>query len=175
MQHGNTIEISAGVVGIDEACSGIRSFQATLMISLFLGELYRLSPLRRTILCLSGFAMSFLFNLGRTLLLTGCSGARQRAAFTGPWTRRLAYNHLARATPNAYLVEQKLDILRSLGGRIDEHIERSAVESRKKRAGRGARIRLTRNGPGVTAHRVDDPDAPEGSLVSGDEPQEAQR
>ena len=36
-----------------------------------------------------------------------------------------------------------LDILRSLGGRIDERIERSAVESRKKRAGRGARIRLT--------------------------------
>ena len=31
-----------------------------------------------------------------------------------------------------------------LGGRIDEHIERSAVESRKKRAGRGARVQRAR-------------------------------
>ena len=40
VQHGNVIEVSTGMVGIDEACSGIRSLQATLMISLFLGELY---------------------------------------------------------------------------------------------------------------------------------------
>jgi len=35
--HGNVIEISSGMVGIDEACSGIRSFQATVMIALFFG------------------------------------------------------------------------------------------------------------------------------------------
>ena len=69
MQHGNTIEISTGVLGIDEACSGIRSFQATLMISLFLGELHRLSLLRRVLFCLSGFVMSFVFNMARTMLL----------------------------------------------------------------------------------------------------------
>jgi exosortase/archaeosortase family protein len=57
-------------VGIDDACSGIRSFQATLMISLFLGELYRLTVLRRTALCLAGFVLSFIFNVGRTGLLT---------------------------------------------------------------------------------------------------------
>jgi exosortase len=70
IQHGNVIEVAGGVVGIDEACSGIRSFQATLMISLFLGELYRLSVLRRAVLCLAGFALSFIFNVGRTGLLT---------------------------------------------------------------------------------------------------------
>ena len=43
MPHGNVIEVATGEVGIDEACSGIRSFQATLMISLFLGEFYRLN------------------------------------------------------------------------------------------------------------------------------------
>ena len=32
MPHGNVIEVATGEVGIDEACSGIRSFQATLMI-----------------------------------------------------------------------------------------------------------------------------------------------
>jgi exosortase len=69
LQRGNVIEISTGLVGIDDACSGIRSFQATLMISLFLGELYRLSVLRRLALVLSGFALAFVFNVGRTLLL----------------------------------------------------------------------------------------------------------
>ena len=69
MPHGNVIEVATGVVGIDEACSGIRSFQATLMISLFLGEFYRLSAFRRTVLCLAGFTFSLLFNLARMSLL----------------------------------------------------------------------------------------------------------
>jgi len=40
IQHGNVIEVSTGMVGINDACSGIRSFQSSLMISLFLGEYY---------------------------------------------------------------------------------------------------------------------------------------
>ncbi len=70
VQHGNVIEVITGLVGIDDACSGIRSFQATLMLSLFFGEFYRLSILRRFSLCLAGFALSFIFNFGRTSLLT---------------------------------------------------------------------------------------------------------
>jgi exosortase/archaeosortase family protein len=76
LQHGNAIEVSTGVVGIDEACSGIRSLQATLMISLFLGELYRLTVLRRVWLLVLGFVLAFAFNMGRTLLLTGIASAR---------------------------------------------------------------------------------------------------
>jgi exosortase len=67
--HGNVIEVATGQVGIDEACSGIRSFQATLMISLFLGEFYRLNFSRRLLLVLGGFALSFAFNLARMSLL----------------------------------------------------------------------------------------------------------
>ena len=70
IQHGNVIEIATGRVGIDEACSGIRSFQAALMLSLFFGELYRLTVRRRVWLVLLSFALAFLFNVGRTLLLT---------------------------------------------------------------------------------------------------------
>ena len=53
--HGNVIEVSTGMVGIDEACSGIRSFQSSLMISLFLGEFYRLSTRSRWLLVPAGF------------------------------------------------------------------------------------------------------------------------
>ncbi len=38
LQHGNLIAFRAGLLDIDEACSGVRSLQAVLMVSLFLGE-----------------------------------------------------------------------------------------------------------------------------------------
>jgi exosortase/archaeosortase family protein len=68
--HGNVIEVATGMVGVDDACSGIRSFQATLMISLFFGELCALTVRRRVVCVFAGFALSFLFNVGRTTLLT---------------------------------------------------------------------------------------------------------
>ena len=80
LPHGNVIEVATGMVGISDACSGIRSFQATLMISLFLGELYRLSGVRRTVLCLGGFAMSFLFNLVRMSVLVWVAASKGIAA-----------------------------------------------------------------------------------------------
>ncbi len=68
--HGNIIEVSTGMVGIDEACSGIRSFQTSLMICLFLGEFYRLNCRCRWLLIPIGFGLSFAFNVGRIFTLT---------------------------------------------------------------------------------------------------------
>jgi exosortase len=69
LQHGYVIELSTGQVGIDDACTGVRSLQATLMVSLFLGEFYRLRPLRRVVLIVFGAALAFVCNIGRTFLL----------------------------------------------------------------------------------------------------------
>jgi exosortase/archaeosortase family protein len=69
MQHGNVIQLKTGLVGIDEACSGVRSLQAAIMVSLFLGELYRATWQRRIVLVVSGVLVAFLCNLGRTFLL----------------------------------------------------------------------------------------------------------
>jgi exosortase/archaeosortase family protein len=69
LQHGNVIEVKTGLIGVDEACSGVRSLQATLMVSLFFGELYRSSKLRRVVLVFSGALIAFLCNVGRTSLL----------------------------------------------------------------------------------------------------------
>ena len=68
-QHGNVIETSHGWAGIDEACSGIRSLQATLMLGLFFGELYQLMAWRRLFLIVSGIALALLCNAGRTFTL----------------------------------------------------------------------------------------------------------
>jgi exosortase len=69
LQHGNVIEVKTGLLGIDEACSGIQSLQATLMVSLFLGELYRATWRRRALLVLFGALIAFSCNVGRTFLL----------------------------------------------------------------------------------------------------------
>jgi exosortase len=82
LQRGNVIEVGTGMVGIDEACSGIRSFQSSLMISLFLGELYRLNVSRRVVLCLAGFILAFLFNVGRTFLLVDVAATKGIAAIS---------------------------------------------------------------------------------------------
>jgi exosortase len=82
MAHGNVIEVGTGMVGIDEACSGIRSFQSSLMISLFFGEFYRLSPWRRWLLVPMGFVFSMAFNVGRMSLLTLVAAKKGVAAIS---------------------------------------------------------------------------------------------
>lgn len=76
VQHGNLIEVGAGVVGINEACSGIRSLQSGLMLSLFLGETYRLSASRRATLVGASLAFVLLANLARTTFLTWAAADR---------------------------------------------------------------------------------------------------
>jgi len=80
--HGNVIEVGTGMVGIDEACSGIRSFQSSLMISLFFGEFYRLSRSRRWLLVPLGFLFSMAFNIGRMSLLTLIAAKKGVAAIS---------------------------------------------------------------------------------------------
>jgi exosortase len=69
VQLGNVIEVGSGFVGIDEACTGIRSLQATFMVSLFLGEFYAFFALRRVVLIVAGALLAFFCNLIRTFLL----------------------------------------------------------------------------------------------------------
>jgi exosortase len=76
LQHGNVIEVGSGLIGIEEACSGVRSLQATLMISLFLGELYMFNVARRILLLIAGAALAFLCNLVRTAVLVWVGAKR---------------------------------------------------------------------------------------------------
>jgi exosortase len=69
VQHGNIIEISSGLVGVDEACSGVRSLQTAFFVCLFLGELFRFSWSRRFLLLVSGFVAALVCNVGRTSFL----------------------------------------------------------------------------------------------------------
>lgn len=78
--HGNVIEVSTGVVGINDACSGIRSLQSSLMIALFLGEFYFFNWRRRLLLLPIGFLIAMGLNLCRASLLTWIAAKKGLAA-----------------------------------------------------------------------------------------------
>jgi len=80
LQHGNVIEVSTGMVGINDACSGIRSFQSSLMIALFLGEFYLFRWPRRLWLVPIGFLLAMVLNLCRASLLTWIAATKGVAA-----------------------------------------------------------------------------------------------
>jgi exosortase len=74
--EGNLIRISSGVVGVNEACSGVRALQTALMIGLLFGELKRFSPGRRLGLILVAIALSIFANFLRTFLLVLVAAAK---------------------------------------------------------------------------------------------------
>src|SRR5437773_7687276 len=67
--EGNLIRVTNGLVGVNEACSGIRSLQTSLMIGLLFGELKRLSVLRRVALVAWAVAIALLANFVRAVFL----------------------------------------------------------------------------------------------------------
>jgi len=67
---GAAIALRSGLVGITEACSGIRSLQAGIMFGLAMGEWFLLRPARRVVLLLLAIALALATNLARTLALS---------------------------------------------------------------------------------------------------------
>lgn len=67
--EGAQLHLTKGTVGIVEACSGIRSLQSGLMVSLAVGELLLLSPRRRLGLLGIAFLLALASNLVRTFTL----------------------------------------------------------------------------------------------------------
>src|SRR5438067_7178934 len=67
---GGAITLRTGVVGITEACSGMRSLQAGIMFGLAMGEWCLLCPLRRIGLLFVVIALAFATDLIRTLALS---------------------------------------------------------------------------------------------------------
>jgi len=67
--HGNIIEVRTGFLGVEEACSGIRSLQAAIMVSLFCGEFFPLATGRRVLLLAFGILAAVATNVARTFFL----------------------------------------------------------------------------------------------------------
>ncbi len=76
LRQGNLIQLNTTVLGINEACSGVRSLQATLMAAVFLGELTRLTAGCRVLLVGLGVGLALALNVVRALFLAWLAAAK---------------------------------------------------------------------------------------------------
>jgi exosortase len=79
-QVGSLIRLPGCVVGVDEACSGIRSLQSTVMATLFIGHLTLGRLGLRVVLLGLGIALAVVGNLGRSFFLSYTANAKGPAA-----------------------------------------------------------------------------------------------
>ena len=74
--QGSLINLVTGVVGIDEACSGVRSLQSSVMVSLFIGYLSLRKWISRCALLMAGVIVAVLGNLIRVFWLSWAASTR---------------------------------------------------------------------------------------------------
>lgn len=82
-RHGNIIELVGTSVGVEEACSGIRSLISCLFAGMFLSAYLLRRPLYRLALIAASVPLAFVMNLARSLLLTLL--AHKGIAISGAW------------------------------------------------------------------------------------------
>ncbi len=92
--EGNLIRVSTGLVGVNEACSGVRSLQTGLMIGLLFGELKRLSISRRIALLVAAAAIAFVGNYARAFFLVWIA-ATQNVSAIDRWHDFAGYSIVA--------------------------------------------------------------------------------
>src|SRR3954471_10561124 len=68
-QLGNVIQLRNGFVGVDEACSGVKTLQAGIMVALVLGELLQMRWTKRLALLVVGCGWVFACNVFRATAL----------------------------------------------------------------------------------------------------------
>jgi exosortase len=94
IQHGNVIEVASGVVGVDQACSGIRSLQGSLMAAIFLGEFFRFNAPRRFLLVAISILCALITNVVRVCFLAIAAG-RDGIDAVGKWHDPAGFTTLA--------------------------------------------------------------------------------
>ena len=114
--EGNLIRLSNGVVGVNEACSGVRSLQTSLMIGLLFGELKRLSILNRAALVAGAIAIAFIGNCARALFLVWV-GASKNLGEIGHWHDFAGYSIVVAVFAGSLLLAIVLGRGKAEGGR----------------------------------------------------------
>lgn len=69
LRTGNLIQLPTGTVGVDEACSGVRSLQSSVMATLFISDLMLRRAGAKVFFFIAGLALAIVGNLGRSLFL----------------------------------------------------------------------------------------------------------
>ena len=70
VQHNHVIQLPNTTVGVDEACSGVRSLQSSIMAALFIGDLTLRRAGWKAFFLLAGVVLAVIGNFGRSLYLS---------------------------------------------------------------------------------------------------------
>jgi exosortase len=132
--QGNLIRIARGVVGVNEACSGVRSLQTSIMIGLLFGELKRLSSLRRAILLAGTVAIALIANFFRAVFLV-CVACANEVGAVGRWHDVAGYAIVAlvfvASLGLATWLGRKATKVQSRKAKVENRGERSEVRDRQ--------------------------------------------
>ena len=94
IRSGHLITLPNGTLGVEEACSGIRSLQGSLMAAIFLGELFRFKIGRRLSLVAFSLVFAFVTNVFRVGFLSW-SAARDGLGAVDRWHDPAGFTTLA--------------------------------------------------------------------------------
>jgi exosortase len=82
-QQGNVLVLPRGTVGVEDACSGIRSLTGCLFAGSFLAAVFVHRPWKKVTLLAVALALAFVANLARSLFLTAWAYRHGPAALDG--------------------------------------------------------------------------------------------
>lgn len=82
-RSGNLIHLPRGTVGVDEACSGIRSLQSSIMAALFIADLTLKRGGAKVFFFVVGIALAVVGNFGRSLFLSLTAASKGIQAVEG--------------------------------------------------------------------------------------------
>jgi len=88
-QHGNLIELATTTVGVEEACSGVRSLLSCIYAGFFLAAWLVRRPRKRLLLIVVAPVLAVLMNFVRSLLLTLLANAGKN--ISGAWHDATGY------------------------------------------------------------------------------------
>src|SRR5437870_1714133 len=126
--EGHHIRIPNGLVGVNEACSGIRSLQTSLMIGLLFGELKRLSVPRRIALVGGAITIALFANFVRAVFLVRVA-ATENLSEVSRWHDIAGYSIIALvfvATVGLAYLLGKSEVRRRKSD-VEEHGAQSAI------------------------------------------------
>lgn len=106
--EGNLIRVSTGLVGVNEACSGVRSLQTSLMIGLLFGELKRLRVRRRIALVIGALVVALLANVARAFVLVWIA-ANENVGAVSKWHDIAGYAVVGIVFATCLLLASKLE------------------------------------------------------------------
>ena len=138
--EGNLIRVSTGLVGVNEACSGVRSLQTSFMIGLLFGELRRFDFARRAILLLASVVIAIGANLFRAFFLVWIA-AEHGINATAKWHDWTGYSIVVCVFAGTVAVAAAL--ARGRSNANDKDSSSSRVSERDRSAHQTARIQLS--------------------------------